>query len=143
MALQDKDRAARAAIRKAEASARREEEHYKTLARKRQILEGKYLAKAEVLAVFAGRAALLEQGLKSMMRSDAALMVEAVQGNPDCTAALYAIFERSLHGVLAEYVKVDGFELRFTQEALAELEELTGDSAPQPEGNGYGDNDDD
>lgn len=123
--LKDKDRATRAALRKAEASAKREEEHYKTLARKREILEGKYLPRSEVLALFAGRAAMFEQNLKAMMRSDVGLMVQLVEGNPDKELELYNHFEASLHALLAEYCKADGFEIEFSKEALAELENLS------------------
>ena len=129
--LKDKDRAARIAIRKAEASAKREEEHAKTLELRRKILEGKYLLRSDVMSNLAARATMLEQNLLARMRTDAPLMVEAVQGNPDETHALYTIFEKSLHTLLVEYVANSEFTVEFTQEALDELNAVAHNSEVQ------------
>lgn len=116
----DKDRAARAAIRKAEASARREEELAKALTRKREILEDRYLERSEVEAVFAGRAALLAQTYVSSIRSEAPLLVELVEGNPECSQKLVARLEELFRAQLHEYAKTDLFRITLTQEAHSE-----------------------
>ena len=133
----DQDRAAKASLRKQEASARREEEHAMMLRRKREILEGKYLSKSLVYQILAARAAMLQEGLVSMVEVDAPLFVEAVQGEPTLAGELSRLFEERLQNLLSDYAATAEFVVEIDMSDLAALDAMTAGAAPG------GDDDDD
>lgn len=121
------DKAEAISLRRQEASTRREEENARMLKRRREILEGKYLEKEQVLQTLAARAAALKQGLVAMLEAEAPEMVELVTGDQARAGLLAPWLEEKIDSYLSDYCAVDEFSVKLDLTGLADDPERGGD----------------
>ncbi len=121
------DKAAALALRRALAEAEKAEESAKLLARKREILEGKYILRSQLEMLLAARAVTLEVELRAMLDRDADEFIEAASGNPQTRSAFTALFVKKIEQLLSDYTRLDELEVEFEPDQ-SDMEEEDADT---------------
>ena len=117
------------ALRKALADAEKAEESARLMAFKREILEGKHIPRSQFELLLAGRAVMLEEGLRGMVERDCAELIEAAGGVPQNARAFCDLFVDKLELLLTEYTRLDEIEVEFEADSTDFVEEDDADAA--------------
>ncbi len=100
-------------LRRAQAEAEKAEEYTKLMVRKREILEGKYIPREQLELLLAGRAVMLDEGLRAMVVRDAAELIEAAGGNPQNSKSFCDKFDEKISQLLTDYTRLEEIEVEF------------------------------
>lgn len=104
--------------RTAKAKMQKIEMENKKLAFEMEKEAGKWLPREDLELEMAGRAAVLEQGLKNLFRVRAADWIHMVSGDAARAAELRAVLERELDQLLTAYARADQFQILFEGEEV-------------------------
>lgn len=116
----DSDRIKELAQRRQEATIRKIEEETERIRFRREVERGRYIPREDVELELAGRAVVLESGIRQAVEMHVLELVELVGGDPRRSQEFLERFETMLDGALNEYAATAEYEVTFTDAATEE-----------------------